>query len=53
MLFESVFMVRGGSFGDDFSLKLIISIVSFFVCVYDWKKSDRYDFKYLGSKMKY
>jgi hypothetical protein len=44
VLFESVFMVRGGSFGEDFSLKLIISIVSFLVCVYDWKKNERYDY---------
>jgi len=40
VLFESVFMVRGGSFGEDFSLKLIISIVSFLIYVYDWKKNE-------------
>ena len=41
MIFESIFMIRGGSFGEDFGRKLIMSIIGLLICVYDWKTNDK------------
>ena len=41
MLFESIFMIRGGTFGTDFGLKLIMSIITILICIYDWKTNDK------------
>ncbi len=37
MLFENVYMIRGGTFGTDFGIKLIMSIITILICIYDWK----------------
>lgn len=44
MLYESIFMIRGGSFGFDFNIKLILSIIGLFACVYDWRAHHRKDY---------
>ena len=41
MLFENVFMIRGGAFGTDFGIKLIFSIITILICIYDWKTNDK------------
>ena len=40
MLLEGIFMIRGGSFGQDFGVKLIMSVMALLMCVYDWKTRD-------------
>ena len=44
MIFESVFMIRGGSFGEDFGLKLIMGLAALAACIYDWRKNKRLDY---------
>lgn len=45
MFFESIFMIRGGAFGEDFTGKLIWSIIALIACFYDWKmKGKRLDY---------
>jgi len=34
-------MIREGSFGEDFGLKLIISIIGLLICIYDWRTNDK------------
>lgn len=41
MLFESIFMIRGGFFGYDFSIKLIITLFAISLCYYDWRKNEK------------
>ena len=41
MIFETVFMIRGGDFGQDFGQKLIFSIIPILICFYDWKTNDK------------
>jgi hypothetical protein len=41
MIFESVFLVRGGSGGYDWGLKFIISLIAIIVCIYDYKVNER------------
>ncbi|MHA1336093.1 MAG: hypothetical protein ACTSPW_10180 [Promethearchaeota archaeon] len=41
MLLESIFMIRGGSFGQDFGEKLIFSIIGILICIYDYKTKNR------------
>ena len=41
MLFESILMIRGGFFGYEFGLKLIIAIFAVFLCYYDWRTNNR------------
>ena len=48
MLYESIFMIRGGAFGFDFGYKLIIAIITILICFYDWKTNDkRLDYFYV------
>ena len=44
MMFESIFMIRGGSFGEEFGLKLILGVAALAACLYDWKKNKRLDY---------
>ncbi len=44
MIFESIFMIRGEEFGQDFSIKLIMSIIAIIFCLYDWKTNERKDY---------
>ncbi len=41
MILESVFMIRGGSFGQDFGAKAIMSVIGLLMCVYDWRENDK------------
>lgn len=41
MLFESIFMIRGGTFGEDFGNKLIMSVIGLLLCFYDYKINDK------------
>ncbi len=44
MILESIFMIRGGRFGQNFSFKVLMIIATLIVCFYDWKKNDRLDY---------
>jgi len=37
-------MIRGGSFGFDYNIKLILSIATIIMIIYDWRKKDRLDY---------
>ena len=37
-------MIRGGSFGEDFGLKLIMGLAALAACIYDWRKNKRLDY---------
>lgn len=41
MIYESVFLVRGGGGGYDWGLKFITSIIAIIVCIYDYKVNER------------
>jgi hypothetical protein len=41
MILESIFMIRGGIFGYEFSIKLLITIFAIYLCYYDWKTNDK------------
>ncbi|MBD3212853.1 MAG: hypothetical protein GF311_09615 [Candidatus Lokiarchaeota archaeon] len=41
MLLESIFMIRGGSFGEDFGSKFIMAIIALILCLYDYKTNDQ------------
>ncbi|MFO7798016.1 MAG: hypothetical protein R6W84_17890 [Promethearchaeia archaeon] len=41
MFFESIFMIRGGIFGYDFSVKLLIALFGITLCYYDWKENEK------------
>ncbi|MHA1255814.1 MAG: hypothetical protein ACTSPS_09475 [Promethearchaeota archaeon] len=41
MIYESVFLIRGGGGGYDWGLKFIISIIAITVCIYDYKVNER------------
>lgn len=41
MIFESVFLIRGGSFGNDWGAKLIVAIIGIIGCIYDYKTNDK------------
>ncbi len=40
----SINMIRDGSFGDNFEIKLIMTLAAILVCLYDYKKNKRYDY---------
>jgi len=45
MSLESVFLIRGGSFGDDWGMKLVIAIIAIGACIYDyWRNDKRLDY---------
>ena len=41
---DGIFMIRGGFFGFDWTLKLIYLIGGLILCIYDWKKNNRKDY---------
>ena len=47
MIFESIYMIRGGSFGLNWNLKLLITIITIITVIYDWKKNDRLDYLWI------
>lgn len=44
MLFESIFIVRGGFWGEEYDFKLLFSIVALCICIIDWKWKERKDY---------
>ncbi len=44
MIFEYIYMIRNGSVGINYESKLIFTIVSFIICLYDWKQNKRKDY---------
>jgi len=41
---DGIFIIRGGFFGWEFTLKLIYVIFGLILCIYDWKKNKRKDY---------
>ncbi|MBY8984136.1 MAG: hypothetical protein KGD65_03635 [Candidatus Lokiarchaeota archaeon] len=39
-----IFIIRGGFFGWEFTLKLVYVILGLILCIYDWKKNKRKDY---------
>lgn len=37
-------MIRGGHFGEEFSIKLFMALAALAICLYDWKVNDRLDY---------
>ncbi len=44
MLLESIFIVRGGFWGEEYDFKLLFAVVAFVICVVDWKWKERKDY---------
>lgn len=48
MLFENVYMIRGGAgvgpFNTDFNIKFIFALITFLIVLYDWKKQNSLDY---------
>ena len=44
MFFESVFIVRGGFWGEEYEFKLLFAIVAIIITIFDWKWKDRKDY---------
>ncbi len=44
MIYESIFMIRGGAFGEDFGAKFIMGLLALAACIYDWRKNERLDY---------
>jgi len=44
MLFDSVYMIRGGAYGSNFTIQFFGSIGAFLLCVIDWRFRHRKDY---------
>ncbi len=44
MLLESIFIVRGGFWGEEYDFKLLFAVVAIIICIVDWKWKDRKDY---------
>jgi hypothetical protein len=44
MIFESAYMIRGGLFGEDFTIQFLLSVAAFVVCLADWRMHRRKDY---------
>ncbi|MEX2682558.1 MAG: hypothetical protein Q6373_013240 [Candidatus Sigynarchaeota archaeon] len=44
MLQDTVYIIRGGSFGFNFDLKLVIDILAVLACIYDYRVNHRKDY---------
>ncbi len=44
MVFESIFMIRGGAMGFNFDTKLVLSVLSLLACIYDWRLHHRKEY---------
>ncbi|MHA1732105.1 MAG: hypothetical protein ACTSU5_09180 [Promethearchaeota archaeon] len=44
MSFESVYMIRNGSFGTDFGVKVLMVVLALVACAYDWRTEKRGDY---------
>jgi hypothetical protein len=41
---ESIFIIRGGFWGEEYDFKVLFALVAVIVCVYDWKWKHRKDY---------
>lgn len=41
---SDIFMIRGGSFGFDYNVKLLMTIVTLVIVIYDWRTKKRKDY---------
>lgn len=44
MMFESVFITRGGFWGEEYDFKILFAVVAIVICVFDWKWKQRKDY---------
>lgn len=44
---ESIYMIRGGSFGTNFEVKLAVGIIALAACLYDWRVKGRRDYLWI------
>ena len=44
MILESIFIVRGGFWGEEYDFKLLFAVVAITICILDWKWKDRKDY---------
>ncbi|MFW9898545.1 MAG: hypothetical protein ACFFDO_04720 [Candidatus Thorarchaeota archaeon] len=44
MLFESIFITRGGFWGEEWDFKLLFAIAAVCICITDWKWKERKDY---------
>jgi len=41
---DGIYIIRGGFFGWEFTLKLVYVVLGLVLCIYDWKKNNRKDY---------
>lgn len=44
---ETIYMIRGGSFGTNFEIKLAMGIIALAACLYDWRTRGRRDYLWI------
>ncbi len=44
---ESIYMIRGGSFGTNFEIKLAMGVIALAACLYDWRTRGRADYLWI------
>ncbi len=44
MIFENLYMIRNGQMGTNYETKFIFTVVTIFLCLYDWRKNKRLDY---------
>lgn len=44
---ESIYMIRGGSFGTNFEIKLAMGLIALAACLYDWRTRRRADYLWI------
>ncbi len=44
MLLESIFITRGGFWGEEYDFKLLFAVVALVICLFDWKWKERKDY---------
>ncbi|MBN2080175.1 MAG: hypothetical protein JW838_14495 [Spirochaetes bacterium] len=44
---ESIYMIRGGSFGTNFEIKLALGVIALAACLYDWRTRGRRDYLWI------
>ncbi len=44
---ETIYMIRGGSFGTNFEIKLAMGVIALAACLYDWRTRGRGDYLWI------
>ncbi len=44
MLYENIFITRGGFWGEEYDFKLLFAIIAILICIIDWKWKGRKDY---------